>query len=80
MSFSATASRENAGRLNKEMKNIKKRKKFGSADRTSKSDNEQIYCNTIKLVTDTILSKFGEIWRKLYFDARACCKCSCVQL
>jgi hypothetical protein len=52
MSFSDTASGENAGRLNKEMKNIKKRKKFGFANRTSKSDNEQIYCNINELVTD----------------------------
>lgn len=57
MSFSKTASRENARRLNKQMKNTKRRKKFGPADQTSKSNNKQIYCSANELVTDAILSK-----------------------
>ncbi len=68
MSSSTTASRENAGRLNKQMKNMKRQNKFGSANQTSKFDNKQIYCSTNELVTYVILKKLGEIWRKFNFD------------
>jgi hypothetical protein len=71
MSFSATTSGENVGRLNKQLKNMKRRKKLGYPDQMSKFDNKQIYCSTDELVTYVILRKFGEIWRKFYFDELA---------
>jgi hypothetical protein len=61
MSFSITASGENAERLKKQMKNKKRRKKFRFVDQTSKSDNKQIYCSANELVTDAIFSKNKKI-------------------
>jgi hypothetical protein len=61
MSFSTTALGENAERLKKQMKNMKRRKKFCFVNQTSKSDNKQIYCSANELVTDAIFSKNKKI-------------------
>jgi hypothetical protein len=78
MSFFATTLGENTGRLNKEMKNMKRQKKFGSANQTSKYNNKQIYYSAGELVIDAVLRKFNEIWRKLYFDELVANALSCL--
>jgi len=52
---------ENAGRLNKEIENMKRRAKLGSAEQTSRFDNHQIYCSTEELAAEVILRKLGRI-------------------
>jgi hypothetical protein len=59
---------ENAGRLNTEIENMKRREKLGFADQTSRYDNHQIYGSIEELVTEAILSKLGRIWQTIFFD------------
>jgi len=59
---------ENAGRLNKEIENMKIREKLGSAGQRSRSDDHQIYCSTKELDAEVILRKLSRMWRKSFFD------------
>jgi len=59
---------ENAGRLNIEIENMKRRAKLGSADQTSRSTDHQIHCSTEELAAEVILSKLSRIWRKSLFE------------
>jgi hypothetical protein len=59
---------ENAGRLNKEIENMKRRAKLGSAEQTSRSDNQQIHCSTEELAAEVILRKLSRIWGKSLFE------------
>jgi hypothetical protein len=52
---------KNAGRMNKEIENMKRRAKLGSSDQTSRSDNHQIYCSTEELAVEVILWKISRI-------------------
>jgi hypothetical protein len=55
---------ENAGRLNKEIENMKRGENPGTADQTSRSDNHQIY----ELAAEVILRKLIRVWQKSFFD------------
>jgi hypothetical protein len=47
------------GKLNKQLKNKKRRKFFGSADQTSQLDAPQKYCRLDELVADSFFRELG---------------------